>query len=175
MRSFIRTLGETRTVVLSTHILSEVEAVCDRVIIISNGAVAAQGTLGEIRAMMGGDLQLHASVRGAPEVVQASFETLPFATEVSAERNPTQPELTQVAHRDRAALGDPRLAGAERVERGASEGGVRLIDLRVERPSLEEVFAHLTDGSGPLPGARGGPALRSRRRSPPPKEVDDVA
>lgn len=145
MRSFIRELGETRTVVLSTHILSEVEAVCDRMIIINGGEVVAQGTLGEIRSKMGGDLRLHVSVRAEPEAVRTRFEALPFATEVSAARSSNQPEITRalIATDMRSeALAWEALAT---LSSAASEAEFGLIDLRVERPSLEEVFAHLTD------------------------------
>jgi len=157
MRHFIRQLGETRTVVLSTHILSEVEAVCDRMIIINGGEVVAQGTLGEIRAMMGGDLRLHVAVRGQPEVVQARFEALPFSTEVTATRSPHQPEITRalIATDMRSeALAWEALAT---LSAAATEADFGLIDLRVERPSLEEVFAHLTD-SEYAAGIAGGDA-----------------
>jgi ABC-2 type transport system ATP-binding protein len=180
MRSFIRTLGETRTVVLSTHILSEVEAVCDRVIIISNGAVAAQGTLTEIRAMMGGDLQLHGSVRGAPESVQSCFEALPFATSVHASRNPTQPELTQVAITTELRSESLAWQALADLSAAASKAEIGLIDLRVERPSLEEVFTHLTDSSDPLPNPAGAsqaaPGSQAEQEADSAAEgVDDVA
>jgi ABC-2 type transport system ATP-binding protein len=48
-RQLIRDLGKRHTVLLSTHILSEVEAACDRAIIIHRGEVAASGTLEELR------------------------------------------------------------------------------------------------------------------------------
>jgi ABC-2 type transport system ATP-binding protein len=51
MRRLIRRLGETRTVVFSTHILSEVEATCDRAIIVSQGRVVANGTVDEVRRL----------------------------------------------------------------------------------------------------------------------------
>ena len=174
MRQFIRTLGETRTVVLSTHILSEVEAVCDRVIIIAHGEVAAEGTLAEIRAMKGGDLQLHASVRGAPEAVQSSFSALSFATEVSATRNPTQPELTQVVIATDMRSESMAWQALADLSAAASKEDFGLIDLRVERPSLEEVFAHLTDSNeahrdAPPAAAPSGPEAEDA------EGVDDVA
>lgn len=153
MRSFIRELGETRTVVLSTHILPEVEAVCDRMIIINNGEVSAQGTLDEIRAMMGGDLQLHASLRGAPETVRASWENLPFVTEIKAVRSPTQPELTEVFVATDLRSESTAWQALSDLSAAAGTCELGLIDLRVERPSLAEVFAHLTHteaSSGPI-------------------------
>jgi len=152
MRNFIRELGETRTVVLSTHILPEVEAVCDRMIIINNGEVVAQGTLDEIRAMMGGDLRLHVAVRGDPEAVQASFAALPFSTEVAARRDPTQPEITKAVISTDMRSESLAWDALSALSATAAKADFGLIDLRVERPSLEEVFAHLTDlENTPLP------------------------
>ncbi|MEJ7693045.1 ATP-binding cassette domain-containing protein [Daejeonella sp.] len=49
IRSLIRELGKTKTVILSTHIMQEVEAVCDQVIIINKGKIVADGELNELR------------------------------------------------------------------------------------------------------------------------------
>lgn len=49
IRSLIRDLGKTKTVILSTHIMQEVEAVCDQVIIINKGMIVADGELNELR------------------------------------------------------------------------------------------------------------------------------
>ena len=53
IRTLIRDLGKSKTVILSTHILKEVEAVCSRIIILNEGCIAAQGTLDEIAYNMG--------------------------------------------------------------------------------------------------------------------------
>lgn len=54
IRSLIKKIGKSKTVVLSTHIMQEVEAVCDRVIIINNGRIAAEGTAEEISTELSG-------------------------------------------------------------------------------------------------------------------------
>lgn len=48
IRNLIKKIGENKTVILSTHILQEVSATCDRVVIINNGKIVAQGTTGEL-------------------------------------------------------------------------------------------------------------------------------
>ena len=58
IRELIRTIGKERTVVLSTHILSEVQASCDRVIIIDNGTLVADGTPDELRSSLSGGEQV---------------------------------------------------------------------------------------------------------------------
>ena len=55
IRSFIQRLAASRTVILSTHILSEVEHLCDRVLVINQGKCAAQGDLKEIKKRAGGE------------------------------------------------------------------------------------------------------------------------
>ncbi|MEI8259389.1 MAG: ATP-binding cassette domain-containing protein, partial [Deltaproteobacteria bacterium] len=55
VRELIRSLGREHTIFLSTHILSEVEAICSRVIIIAKGKLVAEGTPDEIRARMAGE------------------------------------------------------------------------------------------------------------------------
>ena len=54
IRALIRTLGKDRTVVLSTHIMQEVEAMCDRVVLIRQGEIVADAPLEEISAAEGG-------------------------------------------------------------------------------------------------------------------------
>jgi ABC-2 type transport system ATP-binding protein len=55
IRQLIRDLGKTKTVIISTHIMQEVEAICDKVIIISKGKIVANDTLAGLRAAHGSD------------------------------------------------------------------------------------------------------------------------
>jgi ABC-2 type transport system ATP-binding protein len=54
VRGVIREISHNKTILLSTHILSEVEAICQRIVLINEGRVVAQGTLAEMRAEHGG-------------------------------------------------------------------------------------------------------------------------
>ena len=65
IRSLIRDLGKTHTVILSSHILSEVQTVCDRVLIIAHGRLVAQGTPGELAAQLPAKGALTATARCA--------------------------------------------------------------------------------------------------------------
>ncbi|MFO7780017.1 MAG: ATP-binding cassette domain-containing protein, partial [Spirochaetia bacterium] len=67
IRRLVRELGSAKTVILSTHILQEVEAVCDRVLILNRGRVAAEGTTAEIAAGMKGEDVFLFTVKGAGE------------------------------------------------------------------------------------------------------------
>src|SRR5215468_1338996 len=85
IREMIRTLGRERAVLLSTHILPEVDAVCDRVLIIDRGRIVAEGTPQElrrqlagrpvVRAAFKGQVSAGAAVRGIPGVVSIAVES----------------------------------------------------------------------------------------------------
>ena len=74
MRRLIREIGKTKTVILSTHILSEVQVTCDRVLIIDKGALVADGTVEEIIAQS--QSHLHWKVVVSQNKVQLTSEQI---------------------------------------------------------------------------------------------------
>ncbi|MBK7359060.1 MAG: ATP-binding cassette domain-containing protein [Saprospiraceae bacterium] len=66
IRELIRKLGREKTVILSTHILPEVEATCDRILIINKGKIAADGTVQQLRKQSEGKSLLQVRIDGAP-------------------------------------------------------------------------------------------------------------
>jgi len=64
IREIIKTIGREKTVILSTHILSEVEATCDRVVIINRGSIVADGPKEELKSQRGKDYTIRISLRG---------------------------------------------------------------------------------------------------------------
>ena len=144
MRVLMRRLGETRTVVLSTHILSEVEAVCDRALIISNGNMAADGTINEIResAHMGSGIAM--VVRGGLDQARAAVSSLPMVKSIHIA------SVDGDAERVRVLLelgGDIPRDALESAAAAVQRAGLPLSELRTERASLGEVFAGLTSGT----------------------------
>ena len=67
IRDIIKQIGREKTVVLSTHILSEVEATCDRVVIINRGRIVADGSTAELKKSSESEYLLHLSLRGASD------------------------------------------------------------------------------------------------------------
>lgn len=65
IRNLIRELGESKTVIFSTHIMQEVQATSDRVLIIDQGQIAAQGTAEELKASIAGQMHLDLVIRNA--------------------------------------------------------------------------------------------------------------
>jgi ABC-2 type transport system ATP-binding protein len=81
IRQLIRELGKEKTVILSTHILPEVEATCDRILIINRGVIAADGTADMLRKQAQGKQILHARIEGAaPEAVLEALQNLEGAS-----------------------------------------------------------------------------------------------
>ncbi|MDX2037079.1 MAG: ATP-binding cassette domain-containing protein [Isosphaeraceae bacterium] len=129
VRSLIRGLGERHTILLSTHIMPEVEAVCGRVLIISRGRLVVDESLERFRA----ESAIEVEVRGPARSVAAALGAMPGIRRVE-----TLEETDDVA---RFAIiadtgTDLREAIAERVVRNG--WGLRSLDLR--RSSLEERF-----------------------------------
>ena len=141
MRKFVRSLAEKHTVVFSSHILPEVEAVCDRVIAIHRGQVVADGTVEDVRTQATGGATVGIVVRGAEDIARATFEALPFGEVVDCGLDARGEGLVRV----RVQTGDAEdLQAREAMSRAAVEAGLGLVHLAVERASLEQAFAALT-------------------------------
>jgi ABC-type multidrug transport system ATPase subunit len=76
IRKLIRDLGTTQTVILSTHILSEVSSVCDRVIVIDKGRILASQSLTELRAQLQHTRTVRIEVEGPEAQVRGALERL---------------------------------------------------------------------------------------------------
>lgn len=84
IRKLIRELGRHKTVILSTHILSEVEATCDRILIINRGKIVADGTSDLLRKQAQGEDLLRVRIEeGDPNLVFQALKALPVISQVS--------------------------------------------------------------------------------------------
>lgn len=130
IRALVRELGAGRGVILSTHILPEVETVCDRVQIMHEGSVVYSGTVDALRALRGGRALL-VGLRAPPPL--AELEAVPGVARVV----PTGVDLFRV---EPAGEADP----GEEIVRRAVAHGWRLYQIAPAQASLEDIFAHLT-------------------------------
>lgn len=84
IRKLIRELGRHKTVILSTHILSEVEATCDRILIINRGKIVADGTPDLLRKQAQGEDLLRVRIQeGDPNLVFKALKELPAVSQVA--------------------------------------------------------------------------------------------
>jgi len=137
IRELIRQIGQERTVVLSTHILSEVQASCDRVIIIDNGALVADGTPEELRSGLSGGEQVSVTMQNSEEEVADVFGSWELAevTEHGTDENGETYFILTSATDIRADL-----------FRLAVNQDWTLTGLHRKSKNLEDVFRQLTGG-----------------------------
>jgi gliding motility-associated transport system ATP-binding protein len=129
VRESVRQLGKKHTVLFSTHILSEAEQVCDRVVIIHNGRIVAQGAPVTLRKQLQAGTHLYIQVGGANEAtLRKLFESIPDIDDI-------QPQGDGFAIRTRSMV-DIRSDISQKVI-GA---GYRLLELRPVAMTLEDIF-----------------------------------
>lgn len=76
IRNLIKEIGRNKTVIFSTHILSEVQATCDRVVIINKGTIVGQGTPRDLLAQGGGTEIIYVKLRGPREPIMTALKAL---------------------------------------------------------------------------------------------------
>jgi ABC-2 type transport system ATP-binding protein len=135
VRRLIRELGRERTVMLSTHILSEAQALCDRVLIINKGAIVAEDTPANLQAQLAGAEQLVLRIGSYDAALVKTLERLPGVARVTTGDNELRVE-TRPGHDVRA-----------RLARAVVESGADLLELRPAGVDLEAVFLQLTQDS----------------------------
>ncbi|HEX3812950.1 MAG TPA: ABC transporter ATP-binding protein [Mycobacteriales bacterium] len=134
LRRFTRTLAEQgRTVLVSSHLLSEVENTVDRVVILARGRLVRQGTITELQAEAGTSVIVRTPT---PDVLG------PVLAQAGAHAQPTGPDTIQVTGMDAPTVGHH-----------AFVAGVELHELRPMQTGLEDIFFQLTGGPGDDQGA----------------------
>jgi ABC-2 type transport system ATP-binding protein len=148
-RELIRELGKEHTILLSTHILPEVEMTCDRVIIIHRGQVVASDSLEQLRLKAREQTSLTAVLEGTvdAEPVRSLAGVVAVTPKTTAGR--TRLQVTTTNAEELA----PRLCAL------AMQRGWKVCELVVERPSLEDLFVEITGGedAAPVEPRKAGP------------------
>ncbi len=136
IRELIRRLGETKTVILSSHILAEVSEVCDQVMIISGGRLIAFDTLENIRKENSPENRFALTARGSEAQVSALLYQYP---EITYTKLKADGDLVY-ADIETEGDSDPR----EELFFAFAKRGIPLLELKKVTPSLEEIFIFLT-------------------------------
>ncbi len=134
IRELIRELGESRTLLLSTHILPEVELLCNRVLIIDRGRIIDQGTPDRLRERWRGNPVLKVTIKGAPAEAREVLRGLTgvLSCEAEGEEGGFRVECQAEADLREAVF---HLAVAR---------GWALLELAERKASLEDIFVRLT-------------------------------
>ena len=140
IRDLIRMLGQKHTVILSSHILSEVSAVCDSVMIIAHGKLVANGTPEELTRLFAGDQEIHMELKGNEDAVRGALGALEnaAAADIACENGVTRATLRPENGADIR----------EAVFRACAKANLPILEMHTERASLEEIFLELTQGDG---------------------------
>ncbi len=152
LRALIRELGRTRTVLLSTHILSEAEQLCDRIVIIDRGRIVAEDTPERLRETLFRGGRLFVRVRGGnPKAVARALQGVEGVAAVQT--------LREGEHLVRARVGEDVRAALAKTVVGQ---GWALLELRPWATTLEEIFLELTSRMDEAPKA---PKRKGRRHA----------
>ena len=138
VRAIIREIGKTRTVIISTHILSEVETICSRAIIISGGKLVADSSIEELKNSIGTSSTVYISVGGN---VASAAELAKSVSGVSAvSTNSIEGGLSELVV---SVNGDAEIRPA--LIKKLVEGGFDIYSAALSQNSLENVFHTLTE------------------------------
>ena len=136
VRNLIREIGKERTVLLSTHILSEAQQLCDRVLIINKGCIVAEDTPDNLRGRLAGAERVMLRVRGEADELPAQIKKIPGVQGAKI--------ISDDSIEFQFAPGqDVRPAVAKMIVKA----GYDLLEMRQVGMSLEEIFLELTRDS----------------------------
>lgn len=136
IRGLIKQLGREKTVILSTHILSEVQAVCSRVIIINKGSLVADGTPTELTGNLQREKTVYLELKGTSADFRPALEDLSGVNEIMEE--------TILDGRTGYRIESKKEDIREELFHLAVRQGWTILELRREQTSLEDVFRELT-------------------------------
>lgn len=140
VREYVKSLKGNHTIVLSTHILPEVELVCDRVLMINRGRIVADDTPENLRSYASsGKQRLAVGVRGEAAKAAAMLKEVPGVTSVAQTESDEGVAFTVDTSKDVREDIAARLVA----------GGVGLLRLELSRRSLEDIFVELATEEAP--------------------------
>lgn len=139
IRSLIKEIGKTKTVILSTHILSEAEATCDRVLIINKGKIVASGTSQELRAQHKDTALIRVKIEGGGKGIEKALESVNGVQHVikldrGIEKGYSMYEVETESDKDLR----------KEVTQALVKADFALVEITREGKTLEDVFAALT-------------------------------
>jgi len=136
IRKLIRELGREKTVILSTHIMQEVEATCDRILIINKGQIVADGTAESLSKQVQGQELLHVKIEdGDPNEIYKALQQLPAVALVDfMDRQQNRFEVQS----------KPEMSSRREIFRLCMEKGWVMTEMIPVETKLEDIFRELT-------------------------------
>lgn len=170
IRQLIKELGEKHTVLLSTHILPEVNTLCNRVLIINQGQIVMDGNPEELGGQMESKFQVSLEIRGEREHILRELALLPQVEDIKLREQPaSEPDATSgtssllVSAKDRTDI-------REAIFFRMAELGLPILEMKRENLSLEDIFLQLTSQDPSVVVREGGTEAQ-----PPTKPAESAA
>ncbi|MFQ6806263.1 MAG: ABC transporter ATP-binding protein [Lachnospiraceae bacterium] len=148
IRELIRKLAKNHTIILSSHILSEVSEVCDYILIINNGKLVASDTTDNLEKMTMGSNTLELSVKGDRERMKNILDQMEEIREVEWVKSEEQDLVSLKITTDENT--DVR----EKIFYKMAEKQMPIMDMHSTRISLEDIFLELTDSAKKTAGSK---------------------
>lgn len=135
IRELIKNLKGDHTVILSSHILPEVEQTCERVVIISDGEVVAEDSPSNLTSRMKGSDRVLLEIEGDEKVIQDIFKSFPEVTSVNT--NVSSSGIINVAVESKKDL-------RKEFANALIQKKLGLLEMQLDKVTLEDIFLHLT-------------------------------
>ena len=138
IRKLIKSLGKKHTIILSSHVLSEISATCDRILVISNGKIVADAKTDELSSSTAGEEKLALVVEGAASDIISAIKNIPAVIRVNkiSEKNGNSAKYMVEYEKDHDKCRD--------VFNAMARIGCPILDMQSGNETLEEMFLKLT-------------------------------
>lgn len=139
IRNVIKSLGQSRTVILSSHILPEVQSVCERMLVLNAGRIVADGTPEELSSLLSGHRRLQIKVRGEQDAARAILSGITGINAINliGEKENGQIDFIVDIQTDTDAR--------EEIFFAFAKAGMPILGMDTVEFSLEDIFLRLTD------------------------------
>lgn len=143
IRDLIRKLGENHTVILSSHILSEVSAVCDHIMIIAHGKLVASDSPENLQKLMSGSMELNLEVKGSAAAVKSALQEISQIDRIEENTEASKNVAKmKVISKENADI-------REQVFYALADAKLPILEMTHEEKSLEDIFLELTEDVAP--------------------------
>ena len=144
IRDVIRSLGQHHTVILSSHILPEVQEVCDRVIVIHQGSIVADGTTSELAERMTSSAQLEMVIEGEASRVLDVLRAVPDVSAAAVAEEDGRKSIYRI-------VAEPDTDIRRDVFDSLSQNRLAILSMKQLEASLEDIFLKLTEDDAAVP------------------------
>lgn len=141
IRKLIKSLGKKHTVIFSSHVLSEISATCDRIIVINEGRIVADAKTDELSVVSSGQQKLSLVIEGTSSAVVSELSNIPAVKKVSKQQDMGENAAKYIVYYEQGA--DIR----REVFNAMARSNTPILNMQSGNETLEDMFLKLTSGS----------------------------